>query len=126
MSDNVPMPSPEEFCALSQEQKLDIMYNAVLALTRRVAALESQQQQQQQQEEAPAPAPGYDPAIITTTTTTAEKRCFVCDEPGHVKKHCPQRASRAGQPALAPNYKGANVTIVHKHIYKGGGRGKAP
>lgn len=99
-------------------------------LRRRVAALENQQQHQQQEEEeeeAPAPAPAPDPptTTTTTTTTTAEKRCYVCHEPGHVKRHCPERASRAAQPALS-DLKGATVKIVHNHIYKGGGRGKAP
>ncbi|KAK4078203.1 transcriptional regulator family: Zinc finger, CCHC-type [Trichoderma aggressivum f. europaeum] len=132
MSDTVPTFSLEELNALSPEQKDAAMYNAIKALTeevaglrRRVAELERHQhqyqyqyQQQQQQQQQAAALPAASPPAATGTT--AEKRCYVCHEPGHVKRQCPERANRADQPTPVPNFQGANVKIFN--IYKGKGK----
>lgn len=97
-------------------------------LRRRVAELESQQQQQQQATPAAA-APttttittvataSSSSSAVATTTTTAQKRCYNCDEPGHIKRHCPQnRAGRADPPAPftmgASHFYGNNIKIYY-------------
>ncbi|PTB50729.1 hypothetical protein M431DRAFT_8787 [Trichoderma harzianum CBS 226.95] len=136
-NNNTRLLSLADWNALSTERKFDTIYHGFLSLTqenagfrrenaelrRRVAELESQQQQQQQQQQqaAPAPAPTTITTIasassssraVATTTTTAQKRCYNCDEPGHIKRHCPQnRAGRADPPAPfeTPKY---YVTVI--------------
>ncbi|PKK40895.1 hypothetical protein CI102_15361 [Trichoderma harzianum] len=136
-NNNTRLLSLADWNALSTERKFDTIYHGFLSLTqenagfrrenaelrRRVAELESQQQQQQQQQQqaAPAPAPTTITTIasassssraVATTTTTAQKRCYNCDEPGHIKRHCPQnRAGRVDPPAPfeTPKY---YVTVI--------------
>ncbi|KAK4078205.1 uncharacterized protein Triagg1_3221 [Trichoderma aggressivum f. europaeum] len=99
---------------VEQQQKQQKQQQQLIEeLQREVRGLKNQLQQQQQWQASSTPPPSVEadlaepvaapaPAPTTTTTTTTElavarrpaavagqKRCHDCDQPGHLKKHCP-------------------------------------